>query len=117
MMRDLVSRAKELLTENAASETAGDELLRHSMTALPISSYSSAEIGRLLIFTDQDEIYTKQDEAEDVIYMLWTALIVAIAAVLAWVTTLAFRGILKSIDTLNELTEQQQSNQSHVQVK
>ena len=116
-MRDLVSRAKELLTENSASQTAGDELLRHSMTALPISVYSSAEIGKLLIFTDQDEIYTKQDEAQDVIYMLWAALIVAIAAVLAWVTTLAFRGILKSIDTLNNLTEQQQSNQNFEEIQ
>ena len=116
-MRDLISRAKELLTENSVSQTAGDEVLRHSMTALPISVYSSADTGRLLIFTDQDEIYTKQDEAQDLIYMLWAALIIAIAAVLAWVTTLAFRGILKSIDTLNNLTEQQQTNQNFEEIQ
>ena len=38
-----------------------------------------------------------------ILFTCFGALIIAIAAVLAWVTTLAFRGILKSIDTLNNL--------------
>ena len=116
-MADLISRSKELLTEGGSSQTASDNVLRHSMTALPISVYSSTGIGRLLIFTDQDAIYAELDDAQQTIFLLWAALIVAISGALAWITTLAFRGILKSIDVLNALTEQQQSGQRFEEVE
>ena len=108
---DLIGRAKTLLTEETGSQTAGDAITRHTMTALPISIYSSDEVGRLLIFTDQYEIYARQDDAQQTIYLFWLGLIIAIAAALAWATRLAFRGILRSVEVLNELTEQQKTTQ------
>ena len=42
-MTDLLSRSKELLTENSSSQTASDSVLRHSMTACP--SVSTALLG------------------------------------------------------------------------
>ena len=50
------------------------------------------------------------------IYLLWAGLIIAIAAALAWATSLAFRGILRSVDVLNELTEQQKTTQQFEEI-
>ena len=116
-MEELVNRAKELLTEKTRSETIGDAVTRYTITRLPIGPYSPENAGELLIFTNQDEIYAALHEAQQTIYLLWGCLIIAIAAALAWFTTHAFKGILRSVDVLNQLTEQQKTNQQFEEIE
>jgi len=99
-----VQKAESYLTEYGNRSNVRDADLGSSITMLPLSSYTSADMAQFFIFKDESASITQENNILNIIYTLIFIVITVVILIMSLITASTFGSINKAIEVLEALT-------------